>query len=143
MPDARTHPHSEMPSIDELTRVILEKQPAHRDLYLAVHRLFCEVVPGLRYSVDLHDGVIGYGQRQYGYDGWGMAALSPHKNWVSVILFRGAQLDIPEGLFEGGGPNMRHLKLRSHEEFEERRELLAGLIAAAVGIPQREEAQDA
>ena len=134
MPDSRTHPHTEMPSVDELTRVILEKQPAHRDLYLAAHRLFLEVVPGLRYSVDLHDGVIGYGQRQFGYDGWGMAALSPHKNWVSFILFRGAQLDIPEGLFEGSGPHMRHLKLRSLEEFEGRRELLAELIAAATSV---------
>lgn len=131
MADSRTHPHAEMPSVDELTRVILDQQPAHRDLYLAVHALFLEVVPDVRYSVDLHDGVIGYGQRQFGYDGWGMAALSPHKKWISVVLFRGAHLDAPQGLLEGGGPNMRHVKLRSLDELEMNRELLVRLIAAA------------
>lgn len=131
MADSRTHPHAEMPSIDELTRVILEKQPAHKDLYLAAHALFLEVVPDLRYSVDLHDGVIGYGRRQFGYDGWGMAALSPHRKWVSLVLFRGAHLDAPEGLLEGGGPHMRHLKLRALDELAAHRELLTRLIADA------------
>lgn len=134
MADSRTHPHAEMPSIDELTRVILEKQPAHKDLYLAAHALFLEVVPDLRYSVDLHDGVIGYGQRQFGYDGWGMAALSPHRNWVSLVLFRGAHLDVPEGLLEGGGPHMRHLKLRTLDELAAHRELLTRLIADALTL---------
>lgn len=138
MADSRTHPHTEMPSVDELTRLILEQQPIHRDLYLAVHRLFLESVPDLRYSVDLTDAVIGYGQRQFGYDGWGMAALSPHKQWVSFILFRGAELEAPDGLLEGGGPHMRHLKLRSLEEFEAKRETLARLVADAVDVLQHE-----
>lgn len=133
MADSRTHPHSEMPSAEELTRLILEKHPAHRELYTAAHALFLETVPELRYSVDLQDGVIGYGQRQFGYDGWGMAALSPHKKWVSLVFFRGAHLDAPEGLLEGGGPNMRHLKLHSMEEIEANRVVIAGLIAAARG----------
>ncbi len=139
MPDSRTHPHTEMPTIDDLTSLILEKQPAHRDLYLAAHQLFLEVVPELRYSVDLTDAVIGYGQRQFGYDGWGMAALSPHAKWVSFILFRGAQLDAPDGLFEGSGPHMRHLKLRALEAFGAKRDMLAGLIAGAVAVLQPEQ----
>ncbi|MHB1017283.1 MAG: DUF1801 domain-containing protein [Coriobacteriia bacterium] len=134
MPDSRTHPHTEMPTTDDLTSLILEKKPAHRDLYLAVHQLFGEVVPELRYSVDLTDAVIGYGQRQFGYDGWGMAALSPHAKWVSFILLRGAQLDAPEGLFEGSGPHMRHLKLHSLEEFEAKRDVLSQLVAEAASI---------
>lgn len=141
MPDARVHPHSEMPSVDELAGVILEKQPAHHDLYLAAHALVLEAAPGVRYSVDLHDGVIGYGQRQFGYDGWGMAALSPHRSWVSLILFRGADLHAPDGLLEGTGPRMRHLNLRSRAELEARREILGQLIAdAAVVISGRQDA---
>lgn len=143
MPNSRTHPHAEMPSVDELTQLILEKQPAHRDLYLAAHALFLESVPDIRYSVDLHDGVIGYGQRQFGYDGWGMAALSPHKKWVSLILFRGALLDTPEGLLEGGGPKMRHLKLRTLEELVAARDVLARLIAEAAVVLTRVQDPDA
>ena len=137
MPDSRTHPHTEMPSVGELTSLILEKQPRHRELYMAVHKLILDAIPDIRYSVDLHDAVIGYGQRQFGYDGWGMAALSPHAKWVSVILFRGAQLNAPNGPLEGSGPHMRHLKLRSIEELETRRDVLVRLIADAASIGQR------
>ncbi|MBN2840324.1 MAG: DUF1801 domain-containing protein [Coriobacteriia bacterium] len=137
MADSRTHPHTDMPSVDKLTSLILAKHPAHHDLYLAAHRLILETVPDLRYSVDLTDAVIGYGQRQFGYDGWGMAALSPHKKWVSLILFRGAHLDAPAGLLEGTGPHMRHLKLRSFEDFDAKREVLTRLIADAATIAQR------
>ncbi len=131
MADGRIHPHTEMPSEDELARLILEKQPAHHRLYLAVHEVILDAVPDIRYSVDLDDAVIGYGQRQFGYDGWGMVALSPHKNWVSVILFRGAHLDAPDRLLEGVGPNMRHIKLRSLEELQKKREVLRRLIVEA------------
>lgn len=139
MSESRTHPHTEMPTEDALLRLILEKHPVHHQLYLAAHQLFLETVPGLRYSVDLHDAAIGYGQRQFGYDGWGMAALSPHAKWVSFIFFRGAQLDASDGLLEGSGPRMRHLRLRSLDEFEARRNALARLIADASTVIQGQE----
>lgn len=131
MSASRTHPHRDMPSTDELARLILEKHPAHHEFYPAAHRLIVEVVPDIRYSVDLVDGAIGYGSRQFGYDGWGMAALSPHKGWVSLVLFRGAALDDPDGLLEGSGAMVRHVKLRSLDELMARRDPLARLLKAA------------
>lgn len=131
MRSSRTHPHRDMPSTDDLARLILEKHAAHHELYLEAHRLVVEVVPDIRYSVDLVDGAIGYGARQLGYDGWGMAALSPHKEWVSLVLFRGAALDDPDGLLEGSGTMVRHVKLRSLDELMIRREPLARLLKAA------------
>jgi hypothetical protein len=123
-----------MPSEDELDRLILDRQPAHRGLYLEIHRLVLDAVPDVRYSVDLVDGAIGYGAHQFGYDGWGLGALSPHKGWVSLILFRGAELDDPQGLLEGTGAPVRHVKLRSVEKFDARREGLTRLVRAAVDI---------
>lgn len=54
---------------------------------------------------------IGYGARQYGYDGWGTAALAPHSKWVSLIFIRGAALGDPDGLLEGTGMSVRRVKL--------------------------------
>lgn len=137
MASSRIHPHIEMPSEDELGRLIRDKRPAHHELYLQAHRLVLGSAPDIRYSVDLEGGAIGYGSRQFGYDGWGMAALAPHKSWVSLVLFRGAALDDPGGLLEGTGALVRHVKLRSVEQLAARRESLERLLAAAAGANRR------
>ncbi len=132
MISSRKHPHTDMPSEDELARLILGKHPGHRELYLEMHRLVLDVVSDLRYSVDCLDAAIGYGARQFGYNGWGMAALAPHKSWVSLVFFRGTRLDDPDGLLEGTGALVRHVKLASLEELASRRESLTLLLRAAV-----------
>ena len=137
MASSRTHPHTDMPSEDELARIILDKHPKHHELYLEAHRLVLRAAPDLRYSVDLVDGVIGYGARQYGYDGWGMGALSPHKGWVSLVLFRGGALDDPDGLLEGSGALVRHVKLRSVEQLAASRGYLKRLLEAAASTNQK------
>ena len=71
------------------------------------------------------------------YSDWGMAALSPHKGWVSLVLFRAGVLEDPDGLLEGSGALVRHVKLRSIEELAARRDTLKRLIEAAVSINQR------
>lgn len=137
MASSKTHPHTDMPSEDELARIIVEKHPKHQELYLEAHRLIRDAAPEVRYSVDLVDGVIGYGARQFGYDGWGMAALSPHKGWVSLVLFRAGVLDDPDGLLEGTGTLVRHVKLRSVEQLAASRESLKRLIEDAASINQK------
>lgn len=132
MASSRTHPHTDMPSEDELARLIAEVHPLHRELYLELHRLVLDAVPGVHYSVDLTDAAIGYGARQFGHNGWGMAALAPHTGWVSLVLFRGAALDDPDGLLEGTGAAVRHVKLRSVDELAARRESVVRLLKSAV-----------
>lgn len=73
----------------------------------------------------------GYGARQYGYDSWGMAALSAHKTWVRLVFMQGAHLPDPAAMLEGTGGNMRHVKIRSAEQLAERRAALQALIEAA------------
>ena len=88
-------------------------------------------------SVDCRDGEIGYGARQYGYDGWGMAALAPYTQWVSLAFLRGTSLDDPAGLLEGTGRRVRHVKVRSMEQLAESGGALRGLIDAASRLNQR------
>lgn len=74
---------------------------------------------------------MGYGARQYGYNGWGMAALSAHNKWISLVFMRGTDLEDNDRLLEGTGKKVRHVKLRSLEQFEEKRSALSRLIKAA------------
>ena len=120
-----------MPSDDVLREVIARLHPQHEALYLAAHALVLDVVPEVRSEVDLVDGTVGYGARQFGYGGWGMAALSPHKGWVSLFLMQGVELPDPEGLLEGSGKLLRHVKLRSVEALESRSQAIRVLLLAA------------
>lgn len=129
-----THPEIEMPSEGELSRLVENKHPTVRQVYLDVHRLVLEAVPDIRHAVDTVDAQIGYGARQFGYGGWGMAALAPYTNWVSLALLRGAELDDPDGLLEGTGRSVRHAKVRSTEQLAERREAIKRLLESAAHL---------
>ncbi|MSQ29118.1 MAG: DUF1801 domain-containing protein [Dehalococcoidia bacterium] len=76
---------------------------------------------------------IGFGVNQYGHDGWGVGVIGVAKNWVSLGFMRGAQLPDPHGIVEGMGRNVRHVKVRSTQAFEGRRDVLVSLLRAATG----------
>ncbi|HET7746125.1 MAG TPA: DUF1801 domain-containing protein [Vicinamibacteria bacterium] len=59
----------------------------------------------------------------------GFAYVNAFTAHVDVGFFRGADLADPEGLLEGTGRFMRHVKLRPGRELDER--ALKGLIRAA------------
>ncbi len=81
------------------------------------------------------DGASGYGIRQYGYGGWGMAALMPHSKWVTLAFMRGADLADPTGILEGVGKSVRHVKVRTLEQLEERRAAIGALVLEAANLP--------
>ena len=134
-PDEK-HPHVDSPSDDDLAALVGNKSETVREVYLAAHRLVLETLPDVAYSTDRVDGVTGYGVRQYGYGGWGLAALAAHAKWASLMFTRGADLDDPDGLLEGTGKKMRHVKLRSLEQFDARRGALRRLIEAATKVDE-------
>lgn len=130
------HPHIEKPTEEQIVSLLQDKSDLVRDLFMETHRLILETLPDVTYSIDCKDGVIGYGARQYGYDGWGLASLAAHAKWVSLAFLRGTNLEDPEGLLEGTGKKMRHVKLRSREQFEQRRNAVRGLIESASVVNQ-------
>ena len=133
---AKTHRHIDAPSEAQLRRVVAGKPPAVRRVYLDAHRLVRATVADAACSVDCVDGQIGYGARQWGYDGWGMAALAPHAKWVSLGFIKGTSLDDPEGLLEGTGATVRHVKLRTPEELAERKGAIARMLRQASRLLQ-------
>lgn len=134
MAASKTHSHIDGPSEAQLKRVVDGKAVAVRRLYLETHQLVLKTLPDVVFSVDCDDAQIGYGARQYGYNGWGMAALSPYTKWVSLGFIRGARLDDPDGLLEGTGASVRHVKLRSPEELAERRAAIQRMLTAATKL---------
>jgi hypothetical protein len=138
MASSGAHPHIEMPSEEELSRLAQGKDPTVRRLYVDIHGLVLETVPEIRYAVDTVDAQIGYGARQFGYDGWGMAALAPAANWVSLAFLRGTALDDPDRLLEGTGRLVRHVKVRSREQYEAKREGVRRLLVAAARLNRSE-----
>ena len=60
----------------------------------------------------------------------GYAYIPPHPRWINLGFFRGASLPDHEGLLEGTGAAMRHVKIHSLEEA--RRPEVFALLAAAL-----------
>lgn len=53
---------------------------------------------------------------RYSIDGLNVCGIGDYPRWVSVYFFRGAELDDPDGVLEGSGKGMRHVKLREPED---------------------------
>lgn len=70
----------------------------------------------------LHTGwkVISYGRQH--------CAIAPHKNWVNLQFYHGAQLHDPSGRMEGTGKSVRHIKIKSIDDLDDD---LASVIQAS------------
>ena len=60
----------------------------------------------------------------------GYVYVMPHRRWVNLGFFRGASLSDPEGLLEGKGARMRHVKIRTIADAD--RDGVHDLVAAAL-----------
>ena len=139
MPREEKHPHIEQPTLEQLTSLLESKTHAIRELYLSIHQLVLDTLPDVNYSVDCKDVMLGYGVRQFGYDGWGMAGLAAHSKWVSLIFMLGTDLEDPEKLLEGTGKKVRHVKIHSPEQFSKIQSALRTLLEAASKVNQKTE----
>ncbi len=59
----------------------------------------------------------------YSY-GKAFCAVAPHKNWVNLQFYAGAELNDRAGLLEGSGKSMRHVKIRSSKDLNNHLKLL-------------------
>lgn len=94
---------------------------ALRDAILRLHPDVSEVVRRGRRAA-----TFGVGPRKMVE---GYAYIMPHAGWINLGFYRGAALPDPEGLLEGTGAAMRHVKVRTLEDAG--RDGVAALLATA------------
>ena len=46
----------------------------------------------------------------------GYSYIMPHRNWVNLGFYKGADLPDPAGLMEGTGKKLRHIKVRTLDD---------------------------
>lgn len=90
-----------------LARHTPEVQAAAR----ALEALIRDEVPGVVVQFDPGNGLLAFGRSMRMRDL--LFALIPHAGWVNLQLADGALLPNPDGLIEGTGKRIRHVKVRA------------------------------
>ena len=107
----------------EVTQFLSTYPHEVRNLALQLRKLVLRVVPDAEEKVHRPWKTIAYGLRGK------FCAISPHQSWVNLQFHGGSGLDDPDGLLEGTGKSMRHVKVRS--ERDAKRAALRKLVASA------------
>jgi hypothetical protein len=101
-------------TFDELMDIAV---PEMRPVAQRLREIVVDVDPDTVEVVRLGDRAATYGvgpkKMSEGY-----AYILPHKNWVNLGFYKGADLPDPGGLLEGTGKMLRHVKVRTIEDAE-------------------------
>ena len=109
---------------DPVVEEILARQkPEVRAIAEALRTLVRRTAPHLK-----EEGKPGWGNIVYRGRGV-VCAISPHRGHVNLHFYQGASLEDPEGLLEGTGKALRHVKVRPSEEIP--RQALVALVEQA------------
>ena len=79
----------------------------------ALEAIIREELPDVVVDYDAGNGLLAFGRSMQMRDL--LFALIPHAGWVNLQLADGALLSNPDGLIEGTGKRIRHIKVRSAE----------------------------
>jgi len=114
--------------MDEIQQLIKNNHPEAQKLVYELRKLIKNLVPGSKEKIYKGWGVIDYqlgGSRDF-------ISIGPQKKYVNLYFMRGIELPDPAGLLEGSGKNMRHVKIRSSKDLENKQ--LHKLILRAAGF---------
>jgi hypothetical protein len=100
----------------------------------ALDAVIREELPDVVVQFDPGNGLLALGRSMYMRDL--LFALIPHAGWVNLQLADGALLRNPDGLIEGTGKRIRHIKVRSAEVARDAR--LRASIQAQIGFARAE-----
>jgi hypothetical protein len=89
-----------------------------------------EELPDVVVQYDPGNGLLAFGRSMKMRDL--LFALIPHAGWVNLQLADGALLPNPDGLIEGTGKKIRHIKVRTAEAARDPRVLIG--IRQQIGV---------
>lgn len=125
----------ERPARPETWDSLLESRSAEvREAARAIAGVVMAELPRAIVHFDRADGLLAIGTS--GAMGDLLFALIPHLGWVNLQLADGATLPDPDGLIEGTGKRIRHVKIRSAEAAGSAgiRRIVQAQIAARTGL---------
>jgi hypothetical protein len=97
----------------DIDRLLAEHPPGIQAIERALRASIEGLGPGLVVQVDFGNKLIAFGRtmKMRGL----LFAIIAHQSWVNLQLADGADLANPDGLIEGTGKRIRHVKIRSVE----------------------------
>lgn len=127
-------PKAAQSTFDELLDGV---EPKLIEIARRLREIILEVDPGAVETVRLGDNAatFGVGPRKM-TDGY--AYIMPRQGYVNLGFYQGAALADPDGLLEGTGKGLRHVKMRSLADTA--RPGVRALVAAALARRRSEEA---
>jgi hypothetical protein len=106
----------------DLTVLLERHSPAVREVFSGLRALVREVAPDAVEQLDLPDRVLAFGFGPPGgvrMSGFAIG-LIPHTAHVNVQLADGALLPDPDGIVEGTGKRIRHVKCHTPDDIARR-----------------------
>jgi hypothetical protein len=113
-------------SQDQVEGYISKLDPSQSEIVSRVRQIILEIVPGVKESLK-------WGRPVYEMNG-PMCYLKAHKNSVNFGFWRGVELEDPEGLLQGTGQKMRHVKLKEKMDID--RPAFKAFVRQAVALNQ-------
>ena len=112
MADAPAATTSDQSAVEaDVARLLSEHPPEQQAIEHALRATIRQEFPGAVEQVDFSNKLIAFG-RSMKMRGL-LFALIAHKSWVNLQLADGAHLPDPNGLIEGTGKRIRHIKIRT------------------------------
>lgn len=102
---------------DTFEDVISESSPELQQIAHALRELIADVMPGVTEVPWGHQKSAGYGVGKKKMSEH-FCYIMPHKDYINLGFFYGADLPDPHGQLEGNGKALRHIKIRTLEQVE-------------------------
>ena len=115
--------------------ILATHTPEVQALAERLRKLVRDTVPSAAEAAYAHWHGIGYRHPETGY----FCAIFPQQDGVNLGFEFGVLLPDPEGLLEGGGKQVRYLKLKDGKDI--RAGAIKKLLRAAISLPESREAK--
>ena len=97
--------------------VVAEANSEMKKIAYALRALLAEIMPNITEVPWGHQKTVGYGVGRKKMSEH-FCYIAPFKNYVNLGFFYGADLPDPDGLLDGGGKLLRHIKIHSIDDLE-------------------------
>ena len=103
--------------MDDFEKLLVNNKPEAQALAFDLRKPLRRLLP------NAHEKVFkGWGVADYGFSetGRGFLSIGPQKEYVNLYFMDGVELPDPDGLLEGTGKRLRHVKIRRSEDLKNR-----------------------